>query len=164
VWNQHAYFVTNTEEFGAIPRTSATMSNWLDPTLNDFRENVQGDTTPGASPDLTTGGSPLVCDGMGARLTARICNRGTEPVGSGVTVGFYVGDPASGGTRICDGASVGDLAVGMCENVQCSWPEAPTSGPGVDIWVVADDGSIAGECREANNVTQFHGVYCGAPM
>ena len=33
-----------------------------------------------------------------------------------------------------------------------------------EIWVVADDGHIAGECREANNVTVFHGVYCGAPM
>lgn len=164
VWNQHAYFVTNTNEFGTIPRTSATMSNWLDPMLDNFRENVQGDATPGASPDLTTSGSPLVCDSSGARLTARICNRGTEPVGSGVTVGFYIGDPASGGTRICDGSSVGDLAVGMCENVECAWDAAPTSGPGVEIWVVADDGSVAGECREANNITVFHGVYCGAPM
>ncbi len=164
VWNQHAYFVTNTGEFGTIPSTSATMSNWLDPMLNNFRENVQGDATPGASPDLTTSGNPLVCDSSGARLTARICNRGTEPVGSGVTVGFYVGDPSMGGTRICAGASVGDLAVGMCESVECAWPAAPTSGPGMEIWVVADDGHIAGECREANNVTVFHGVYCGAPM
>ncbi len=163
-WNQHAYFVTNTEEFGRIPRTSATMSNWLDPTLDNFRQNVPGSAMPGASPDLTTSGSPLVCDSMGARLTARICNRGSEPVGSGVTVGFYVGDPAMGGTRICDSASVGDLMVGMCENVECAWPGAPAGMPGVDIWVVADDGSVAGECREANNITQFRGVYCGAPM
>jgi len=163
VWNQHAYFVSNTDEFGTIPRTSATMSNWLDPMLNNFRENVQGDATPGASPDLTTAGSPLTCDAMGARLTARICNRGTEPAGSGVTVGFYVGDPAMGGMRICDGSSVGDLAVGECENVQCAWPAAPTSAPGMDIWVVADDGSVVGECRESNNVTTFRGVYCGGP-
>ncbi len=162
VWNQHAYFVTNTEEFGAIPRTSATESNWLDPMLDNFRQNVQGDATPGASPDLTTSGIPLACDGAGgARLTARICNRGTEPVGSGVTVGFYVGDPAAGGTRICDGSSVGDLMVGQCEMVECSWPEAPQSAPGVDIYIVADDGSVAGECRESNNVTVFRGVYCG---
>ncbi|MFO0682663.1 MAG: hypothetical protein U0234_11455 [Sandaracinus sp.] len=159
VWNQHAYFVTNTEEFGQIPATAA--SNWLDTTLNNFRQNVQGDATPGASPDLTTSGIPLVCDGAGARLTARICNRGTEPVGSGVTVGFYVGDPAAGGTRICDGASVGDLMVGQCEMVQCSWPDAPQSAPGMDIYIVADDGSVAGECREANNITVFRGVYCG---
>ena len=164
IWNQHAYFVTNTNEFGTIPRTSMTRSNWLDPTLNNFRENVQGDAMPGASADLTTSGSPLTCDMMGARLTARICNRGTEPAGSGVSVGFYVGDPAHGGTRICAGASVGDLAVGMCESVACAWPAAPMTGPGVDIWVVADDTQVVGECRESNNITVFHGVYCGAPI
>jgi len=162
VWNQHAYFVTNVDEFGTIPRTRDTRSNWLDPTLNNFRANVRGEAIPGAAPDLTTGGSPLTCDEMGARVTAQICNRGTEPVGSGVSVGFYVGDPAAGGTRICDGSSVGNLAVGECERVECNWPEAPTVAPGLDVWVVADDGSIAGECREANNVTVFRGVYCGA--
>jgi len=163
-WNQHAYFVTNTDEFGTIPRTSAMTSNWLDPHLDDFRENVQGDVMPGASPDITTSGSPLTCDMMGARLTARICNRGTEPAGSGVSVGFYVGDPMHGGTRICSGTSVGDLQVGMCEMVECAWPDAPTTAPGMDIWVVADDTAMIGECRESNNITVFHGVYCGAPM
>jgi hypothetical protein len=161
VWNQHAYFVTNVDESGTIPRTSVAESNWLDATLNDFRENVQGDATPGASPDLTTGGSPLVCDSMGARLTARICNRGTEPVGDGVSVGFYVGDPAAGGMRICDGASVGNLDVGECETVECAWPDAPETDPGLDVWVVADDGSVARECRESNNITIFRGVRCG---
>jgi hypothetical protein len=161
IWNQHAYFVTNANEDGTIPRTSAMASNWLDPELNNFRQNVVGDAIPGASPDLTTAGNPLVCDDLGARLTARVCNRGTEPVGSGVTVGFYVGDPDAGGTRICAGASVGNLAPGECESVECPWPEAPMEGPGPDIWVRADDDGIAGECREANNVTVFSDVYCG---
>jgi hypothetical protein len=164
IWNQHAYFVTNVDDMGTVPRTSAALPNWTQPMLDNFRQNVPGTAMPGASPDLTTSGNPLTCDAMGARLTARICNRGTEPVGSGVTVGFYMGDPSMGGTRICDSASVGDLDVGMCENVECSWPAAPTTQPGVDIWVVADDGSIAGECREANNITRFLGVYCGSLM
>jgi hypothetical protein len=76
-------------------------------------------------------------------------------------VGFYVGDPAAGGTRICTGAAVGDLLPGVCENVECPWPEAPTSAPGPDVWVVADDENLARECREANNVTIFRDVYCG---
>ena len=137
------------------------MSNWLDPTLNNFRQNVPGDAIPGASPDLTTSGTPLTCDMSGAHLTARICNRGTEPVGSGVTVGFYAGDPMAGGTRICDAPSVGDLMPGMCEMVECPWPGAPMVGPGMDVYVIADDGHVAGECRETNNITVFHGVYCG---
>ena len=66
--------------------------------------------------------------------------------------------------RRYNAASVGDLMPGMCEMVECPWSAAPTTAPGVDVYVVADDGHVAGECREANNVTVFHGVYCGAPM
>ncbi|MCB9601926.1 MAG: VCBS repeat-containing protein [Sandaracinus sp.] len=160
-WNQHAYFVTNVEEDGTIPRTSTMNDNWLDPALNNFRQNVPGDAIPGASPDLTTGGTPLRCDGEIARLTARVCNRGTEPVGSGVSVGFYVGDPAAGGERICSGASVGNVLPGECENVECPWPDAPETAPGPDVWVIADDENLARECREGNNVTIFRDVYCG---
>jgi hypothetical protein len=161
LWNQHAYFVTNVNDDGTIPRTSAMTTNWTSPTLNNFRQNVPGDAVPGASPDLTTSGTPLVCDESGVRLTARVCNRGTEPVGSGVSVGFYVGDPSAGGTRICAGASVGNVAPGRCETVECPWPEAPTMPPGPDVWVVADDDAVARECREGNNVTIFRDVYCG---
>jgi hypothetical protein len=96
-------------------------------------------------------------------LQARVCNRGTEPVGSGVTVGFFVGDPMAGGMEICSGASVGDLDVGECEMVTCDWPEAPREPSGaLDVYVVADAEGVAGECREGNNVTIFEGVWCGA--
>ncbi len=163
IWNQHAYAVTNVEEDGRIPRTSAARLNWLTPGLNNFRQNVQGDLVPGASPDLTTSGSPLSCSDTTAVLQARICNRGTEPVGSGVRVGFFVGDPASFGTEICSGSSVGDLAIGACELVSCAWPDAPREpGMALDVYVVADADGIAGECREDNNVTIFEDVWCGA--
>lgn len=163
IWNQHAYYVTNVSESGTVPRTSAMSSNWLDPALNNFRQNVQGDIVPGASPDLTTSGSPLFCDDTTANLQARVCNRGTEPVGSGVTVGFFAGDPMAGGTPICTGSSVGNLAVGACEMVTCAWPDAPRDAPeALDVYVVADAENLAGECREGNNVTIFENVYCGA--
>jgi hypothetical protein len=163
IWNQHAYYVTNVSESGTIPRSSAMSTNWTDPTLNNFRQNVQGDMVPGASPDLTTSGSPLVCDDTTANVQARVCNRGTEPVGSGVTVGFFAGDPMAGGMPICTGSSVGNLAVGACEMVTCAWPEAPREArDAVSIYVVADGDNVAGECREGNNVTVFENVYCGA--
>jgi hypothetical protein len=163
IWNQHVYHVTNVAEDGTIPRTSTAMANWRDASLNNFRQNVQGDLVPGAAPDLTTGGSPLSCSDTTARLQARVCNRGTEPVGSGVSVGFFVGDPAAGGMEICSGASVGDLDVGACEMVTCDWPEAPREpGEALDVYVVADAEGVAGECREGNNVTVFEGVWCGA--
>lgn len=161
IWNQHAYYVTNVDDDGVIPRTSEAASNWLEPSLNNFRQNVQGDAIEGASPDLTSSGNPLTCDDAGARLSARICNRGTEPVGSGVTVGFYLGDPAAGGTLLCDAGSVADLVPGMCELVECPWADAPSMSPGPDVYVVADNGHVATECREANNVTVFRDVYCG---
>ncbi|MBX3250463.1 MAG: VCBS repeat-containing protein [Myxococcales bacterium] len=161
LWNQHAYFVTNVDDDGTIPRSSSMRANWLDPRLNNFRQNVPGDAVPGAASDLTSSGNPLVCDADGARFTARVCNRGSGPVGSGVSVGFYVGDPDDGGTRICAGASVGNLIPGQCETVECPWPDAPSEPPGPDVWIVADDENLARECREGNNVTIFHDVYCG---
>ncbi|MBW2464775.1 MAG: VCBS repeat-containing protein, partial [Deltaproteobacteria bacterium] len=88
IWNQHAYHVTNVDEAGTVPRTSAAAINWTDPALNNFRQNVQGDAIAGAAPDLTSTGLPFTCDAMGgAILTANVCNRGVEPVGAGVVVG-----------------------------------------------------------------------------
>jgi len=161
IWNQHAYHVTNVEEDGTIPRTSAATSNWLDPALNNFRQNVQGSAAPGASPDLTSGGLPYICDGFNAALlSARVCNRGVEPVGAGVTVGFYEGDPAAGGASICNELTVTVLMPGSCEEVTCSWPTPPTEPPGTDIYVVVDDDGATGECYEGNNVGIFEDVRC----
>ncbi len=162
IWNQHAYYVTNVGDDGQIPRTSLAAINWLDATLNNFRQNVQGDAIPGASPDITSRADALSCDAMGmATIRATVCNRGTEPVTSGVAVGFYQGDPSAGGTSICMARTTRDLAVGECEPVSCDWASPPTMEPGVDVWVVADDGNDTFECRETNNVTIYRGVRCG---
>jgi hypothetical protein len=161
IWNQHAYHVTNVDEDGTIPRTSAVAANWLDPTLNNFRQNVQGSAAPGDAPDLTSRGLPFTCDGMNAAvLSARVCNRGISTVGAGITVGFYEGDPAAGGTSICTEATVTVLTPGDCEEVTCTWAAAPTAPPGVDVYVVVDDDGATGECYEGNNVGIFSGVRC----
>lgn len=162
IWNQHAYHVTNVEEDGTIPRLGAARLNWLEPGLNNFRQNVQGEGHPEQAPDLTSrGASPLTCaaDGTGT-LSAQVCNRGTEPVGSDVSVGFYDGDPRAGGTRICQARTRGVLDPGACETVSCPWATPPTGAPGIALWVVADDESDTGECYEGNNATVFEGVYC----
>jgi hypothetical protein len=161
IWNQHAYYVTNVDETGTIPRSSEAALNWTDGSLNNFRQNVQGDAIPGASPDITSRADALTCDEGTATLRAVVCNRGTDDVGFGVAVGFYEGDPEMGGTRICQPRTATDLAPGRCEMVSCPWPDAPEDPPGVDIWVVADDGAETFECRESNNVTIYRGVRCG---
>ncbi|MFO0568397.1 MAG: hypothetical protein U0263_22235 [Polyangiaceae bacterium] len=45
IWNQHAYAVTHISEDSTVPETSAWKKNWLDPTLNNFRQNVPGDAS-----------------------------------------------------------------------------------------------------------------------
>ncbi|MDQ3032958.1 MAG: hypothetical protein M3Y87_11110 [Myxococcota bacterium] len=165
IWNQHAYSVTNVEENGAIPRTSAATRNWLTEGLNNFRQNVQGDAIPGAAPDLTSRGGDRICDATGgtAILRASVCNRGAEPVGGGIGVTFSRGDPAAGGTLICSAATVGDLAPGACEGVECAWSDPPAGG-GTDLWIVADPAGDTRECREANNVTIARDVRCDGVM
>ncbi len=163
IWNQHAYHVTNVNDDGTIPRTSVAAANWLDPTLNNFRQNVQGDLIPNAAPDLTSRGmAPIDCvpDGSEATLRATICNRGTEPVGDGISVGFYDGDPSMGGTRICGALTTGVLAPGACEAVECTWTAPPTTEPGIELWVVPDDDGATGECHEGNNAAIFEDVRC----
>ncbi len=51
IWNQHGYHVTNVNDDGTIPRTSAVHANWSDSTLNNFRQNVQGSLGPTPGPD-----------------------------------------------------------------------------------------------------------------
>ncbi len=163
IWNQHAYHVTNVNEDGTIPRTSAAAANWLDPDLNNFRQNVQGDLIPNAAPDLTSrAGSPIDCniDGTEATLSATICNRGTEPVGDGISVGFYDGDPAMGGTAVCSTRTAGVLTPGDCEPVECTWTSPRTTEPGIRLFVVPDDDGATGECYEGNNAAIFEDVRC----
>ena len=161
IWNQHAYFVTNVEEDGTIPRTSAMRKNWREPGLNNFRQNVQGEGRTGAAPDLTSrAGDVIDCAGGTPTLRARVCNRGAEPVGAGLSVGFYDGDPTAGGTLLCRTVTRGVLSPGSCEEVSCSWPAAPTEGPGATVWIVPDDTSETTECREGNNVSVAEHVFC----
>ncbi|MDW8247356.1 MAG: VCBS repeat-containing protein, partial [Sandaracinaceae bacterium] len=161
IWNQHVYYVTNVSTEGRIPRTSEAEANWLNPSFNNFRQNTQGDPIPGAAPDLSASGTPLVCNESTARLQARVCNRGSSAVGSGVTVSFYAGDPRAGGRLLCTGRTARNLHVGECEVVQCEWHEAPR-GPSqaVDVYVVVDTDGEVSECREENNIALFEDVYC----
>jgi len=163
IWNQHAYYVTNVGEDGTIPRSSAARQNWADPALNNFRQNVQGDAATGIAPDLTGTGAPYACTDVGvARLAARVCNRGAEPVGAGLIVGFYDSDPrVDGATSLCRGSSTTVLLPGVCETVTCEWAAAPREGAGVSVWVNTDDDRATGECEESNNLGILENVVCG---
>jgi len=158
IWNQHAYSVTNIDETGAVPRTSQWLRNWTQPGLNNFRQNSPGDGLgAGRSPDLTVRGASVTCIAGGARVSAEVCNRGTEPVARGLTVAVYRGNPA--GALACTASTVGTLSPGTCQTVACDWPAAGAVG----TVIVDDRGAGRGdnlECREDNNVFILDGINC----
>ncbi len=157
IWNQYSYAVTNVNEDGTIPKTSAWLNNWTQPGLNNFRQNVPGTQNATDIGDLTSQvTASYVCDNGTAILKSPICNRGTAPVGAGVSVGFYVG-----ANKVCGTKTVGALAVGMCETVTCSWGSPPSSP--VDVSVVPNDDSAIAECNNANDKGLVAAVACSAP-
>jgi hypothetical protein len=164
IWNQHAYAVTNVNDDGTIPRTSAWKQNWKDPALNSFRRNVQGSLSPLAVPDFTSAGNSdpgqkaqLACDQGTLHLQAKLCNRGTGPEAAGVPLTFY----SAPKTPICTARSTNTLQPGACEVVGCDWPNAPSSP--TDVTVMAnDDGTSApsSECDNTNDSALLLGVSC----
>lgn len=143
IWNQHAYHVTNVEEDGTIPRTSAAMRNWEVAGLNNFRQNVQGGlgTAPGA--DLTVGRLAAICEGEGTRLTAEVCSRGPTLIDSGVEVIFR----QVGGDELCRIRTTEPIPAGACREVSCV---APVRAEGA-FEAIADPDAVIAECVEPNN-------------
>jgi hypothetical protein len=151
IWNQFNYHVTHVTDTGTIPATGDWLVNWLQPSLNNFRQNVIGIAGDLPAPDLTIQPrAGWVCDGASTQtFRVSVCNRGTEPVAPGVPVTFY-----ALGVSICAGSQTATiLTPGACEEVECVWTSAPTAP--VDVRVVADDDAAgvdpSTECHEGNN-------------
>jgi hypothetical protein len=157
IWNQHAYAVTHVNESGTIPQTSMWSDNWLDPKLNNFRQNVPGIANGQAIPDATAGASKgYVCETTAVTLLVDVCNRGALGIGAKMPVGFYVA-----GNLVCSAETTQALLPDQCEQVACSWPSPPTDiSMAVDVEVVADDGSTVTECKEGNNTGGIFDVFC----
>jgi hypothetical protein len=120
---------------------------------------------PNASPDLTAKRKPgdFKCTAGQVLLEVNVCNRGTQPVGDGMPVTFYEGQPSA--MPICTANTKGQLDPGKCALVSCAWKGAPSNKP-VDVWAVVDDkGAGTGttsECEEKNNRTMIPQVRCVA--
>ncbi len=166
IWNQHAYAVTHIDEHGVVPRTSQWKQNWKDPKLNNFRMNVQGSLPASDAPDITASGNGADFEcGAGSEtlLRARVCNRGTAPLPSGVPATFYADskDPAN---KACTAKTTKLLPPGKCEVFSCSWTATNTVPVDVVIWA-DDDGTGAStfnECEEGNNLGMVRQVLCPA--
>jgi hypothetical protein len=154
IWNQHAYSITNVNDDGSIPRTSEWKLNWQQPGLNNFRQNVQGETGFSDFPDITGALSQdnvCVVDSSGeVTLTATVCNRGAKAVGADMPATFYQGDPADGAI-LCVSYTNGPVPVQGCMEVSCTI-DAEITG---EITMVVNDNGGGGqttvECNSANN-------------
>jgi len=152
MWNQHTYSVTNIRDDGTVPRTSQWIANFSDSSLNNFRQNVQGEAAPGTQPDITGNVDENVCQTSGeARiLAATVCNRGTRTVGAAMPATFYAGDPADENI-LCVSFTNGPVPVGGCLEVSCV---IDVDIQGKVTMVVNDNGQggrTTTECNDENN-------------
>ncbi|MBN2725005.1 MAG: VCBS repeat-containing protein [Deltaproteobacteria bacterium] len=160
IWNQHTYSVTNISEDGTVPSLSSWVPNWFDSSLNNFRQNVQGDVPAGTAPDITLREGSYSCDFGTAQIQITMCNRGTQPVGAGVPVTIYDGENV-----VCETYSETLADIGQCIELNCDWDMPPaTAGTAATLSVNADTDSsgfqYTAECIETNNQLTIPDVYC----
>ncbi len=150
VWTQHAYHVTNADSAGNVPMLEA--DNWLQPGLNNYRQNVQGDGIFNA-PDLalTLSAGLDACGNGQLELRARVTNLGALGVPMGVVVSFYEGNDATG-TLLGTGATTAPLLPGQSAIVRLLVP-APAAD--TNYYAVVDTAGggagVIAECDETNN-------------
>jgi hypothetical protein len=153
MWNQHAYSVTNVNDDGTIPKTSAWQQNFKTKGLNNYRQNAQGTAAANSAPDITGKlDQSTVCKSSGGKVTlsATVCNRGKKTVGAALPATFYQGDPASN-QQLCTSYTAGPVPSGGCLEVSC---DVPSSVEGLITMVVNDDGAgnrTTVECLYDNN-------------
>ena len=139
---------------GTIPRTSEWAQNHADASLNNYRQNAQGEAAAGALPDITGRLDANICrqsDGEPTRLVSTVCNRGERAVGAALPATFYLGPPADG-VVLCTSFTSGPVPVGGCLEVSCELREDIESG---EVYVRVNDDGEGGattiECIDANN-------------
>ncbi|MFQ5859549.1 MAG: CARDB domain-containing protein, partial [Anaerolineae bacterium] len=130
-------------QVNAAPAPDLTLSHLMaEPADLSTGAGVQG--SKGAEEQRSRG-----AEGQGSRgvdLTVRVANAGEAPVPPGVSVNFYLGDPAAGGTLLGNTATSRTLAPGEYEDVSVRWADE-TAGTH-SIYVTVD---ATNECEETNN-------------
>ncbi|HEY4106292.1 MAG TPA: VCBS repeat-containing protein [Polyangiaceae bacterium] len=158
IWNQHAYSITNVNDDGTIPKTSAWLPNWKQKGLNNFRQNQQGTVGFQDLPDITgrfTDEEPCVTGGDSGKvyLQATVCNRGKRAVGAALPATFFLGDPKDN-KQLCTSFTDGPVPTGGCKLVFCAIDQGVIGQP-VTLIVNQDSMGAATtvECRPDNNTS-----------
>ena len=164
LWNQHAYSITNINNDGSIPKTSDWQQNFVDPTMNNFRQNRQGATSQELADITGALDATTACtqteDGK-VIFTGRICNRGLRGVGSNMPAAFYLGDDRT--TPLCQTETPGPVAKGGCQNIQCTIPKTDVPTNSMITMIVNDVGGgnrLVDECNYENNTAQVKVEKC----
>lgn len=157
VWTQHAYHVTNSDSTGNVPMTE--VDNWLQPGLNNYRQNVQGDGVFNA-PDLTLGISVglNLCNNGQHELQARVSNVGALGVPPGAVVTFYKGSNNTG-TNLGSATTTEALLPGGSTVVTLA-VTAPVDDTDYYAEVDGTSAVTVAECDLANNSAQVTQVGC----
>lgn len=163
VWTQHTYHVTNSSSQGIVP--ALEVDNWLQPGLNNYRQNVQGEGVFNA-PDLTAelAVGLASCLDQELELLATVRNVGSLGVPAGIEVTLYEGTDATGavvGTQ----ATPAPLLPGA--QAVLSWTVPfPVGSEALSYYVEVDgsggDGQVL-ECDESNNGASTVSAECPMP-
>ena len=163
IWNQHGYHVTNIDEDGRVPRVAK--QNWKDPTLNNYRQNVQS-TGLFHAPDLLGDAGAVSCDNA-FDVAVVVHNEGAAKVVVGTPVSLYA--EFGGQTRLLGTElTKTTLYPGQQETLRFQLA-TPTDLKGKDVAlfaVVDDDGTATAtsgrhnECDEDNNRVDLGSVKC----
>ncbi len=164
LWNQHAYSVTNVDDDLSVDSTSTWQQNFLDPELNNYRQNRQGNSSAEDLPDITGQFDEFGCfvEGDTFSLTGTVCNRGLSTVAALLPATFYLGDPADGNV-LCTAFTDQPVPVEGCREVSCQIPAAVTG----EITMVVNDDGVGGaltvECIDTNNTDVIDVERCVEP-
>ncbi len=158
IWNQHAYSITNINDDQTIPSSSAWTQNFLNASLNNYRQNKQGGAGANQAPDITgrfIGNTACSQKDSKIILGAEICNRGTKMVSKLMPASFYAISKDQNGNEtrdlLCTSYTSQNVPVGGCLRVTCTINDIYTG----DVVLVANDdgqnGRTTVECNDLNN-------------
>jgi hypothetical protein len=155
VWTQHGYHITNATADGNVPL--AELPNWMQPGLNDYRKNAQGEgvfNAPNLAIELSVGLEQ--CDQKKLVLDARVTNTGALGVPPGVAVTFYQGRSAAG-TPLGTGMTTVPILPGGSTHVKL-----PIAEPSelANYFGAVDSADAVSECDERDNTDEVAGVGC----
>ncbi len=164
VWTQHSYHVTNADSRALTPMVEDP--NWLQPELNNFRQNVQGEgifNAPDLSVDVAVGLGNCLDEEFEITVTVR--NEGSLGVAAGIPVTLWEGTD-SGGMLIGTMFTESVLLPGAFE--QMSWTVGAPAEEPKNYYATVDEaeldtGSVL-ECDEANNEGTTETVACPTPQ